>query len=127
MYAYFLVPRVVLVMLPVVQGLNRRQLVMAESFGATRWQQIRDVYLPPLMPALVSSWSLCAAVAFGAYGTALALTGSQINLLPLLLYSNISDAGSDMASVALLALLMMCCCLLLTFPGEWIRRRAQHR
>ena len=126
-YAYFLVPRVVLLMLPVVQGLNRRQLVMAESFGASRWQQIRDVYLPPLLPALISSWSLCAAVAFGAYGTALALTGSQINLLPLLLYSNISDAGSDMASVALLALLMMCCCLLLTLPGEWIRRRSQHR
>jgi len=36
-YAYFLVPRVVLLMLPVVQGLDRRQLVMAESFGASRW------------------------------------------------------------------------------------------
>ncbi|UYG00627.1 ABC transporter permease [Halomonas sp. GD1P12] len=126
-YAYFLIPRVVLLMLPVVQGLDRRQLVMAQSFGASSFQRIRDVYLPALAPAMVSSWSLCAAVAFGAYGTALALTGSQINLLPLLLYSNISDAGSDMGSVALLALVMMCGCLLLTLPGEWVRRRGQRR
>ena len=43
---------------------------------------------------------------FGAYGTALALVGTQLPILPLRLYSLISETGSDFPAAAALALLI---------------------
>lgn len=126
-YCYYLIPRAVMIILPVLQGFDRRQLTLAASLGAGRRRRLLDIYLPQLAPTLMSAFSLCAAVAFGAYGTALALTGSQINILPILLNSEISDGGSDIPVVALLSMLMMTLCLLLTLPGAWLRRRQRWR
>jgi hypothetical protein len=49
----------------------------------------------------VADFLVVAAVVFGAYGTALALVGTQLNILPLKLYSLISETGSDFADFLL--------------------------
>ena len=56
---------------------------------------------------------------FGAYGTALALVGTQLQILPLQLYSLISETGSDFPAAAALALLITAACSAIMATGEW--------
>jgi putative spermidine/putrescine transport system permease protein len=64
-----------------------------------------------------------AAVVFGAYGTALALVGTQLPILPLRLYSLISESGSDFPAAAALALFITAVCSTVLTAGVWIGSR----
>lgn len=116
--SYYLIPRVVMLMLPVLVNFDRAQFVAAESLGATRAQVIWQILVPQIMPTAVSAFCLIAAVAVGAYGTALALVGTQVNILPLQLYSMISESGSDFPAAAALSLILMAICSSIIAVGE---------
>ena len=121
--SYYLIPRVVIGMLPVLVNFDRAQLAAAESLGATSAQAFRQVLLPQVAAPIVASFCLVAAVVFGAYGTALALVGTQLPILPLRLYSLISETGSDFPAAAALALLITAVCASVLTFGEWIGTR----
>src|SRR5437762_4171458 len=121
--SYFLIPRVVIGMLPVLVNFDRGQLAAAESLGATSAQAFRQILLPQVAGPLVASFCLVAAVVFGAYGTALALVGTQLAILPLRLYSLISETGSDFPAAAALALLITAACSAFIAAGEWVGGR----
>ena len=57
---------------------------------------------------------------FGAYGTALALVGTQVNILPLQLYSMISESGTDFPAAAALALILTAICSSVMAVGELV-------
>ena len=57
-------------------------------------------------------------MAIGAYGTALALVGTQVNILPLLLFSKISDTGSDFPAAAAMSVVLMSICVLVIAIAE---------
>jgi putative spermidine/putrescine transport system permease protein len=118
--SYYLIPRVVIGMLPVLVNFDRAQLAAAESLGATAAQAFRQILLPQVAGPLVASFCLVAAVVFGAYGTALALVGTQLPILPLRLYSLISETGSDFPAAAALALLITAVCSAIITTGEWV-------
>jgi putative spermidine/putrescine transport system permease protein len=121
--SYYLIPRVVIGMLPVLVNFDRTQLAAAESLGATPAQAFRQVLLPQVAAPLAASFCLVAAVVFGAYGTALALVGTQLAILPLRLYSLISETGSDFPAAAALALLITAVCSAIITTGEWVGAR----
>jgi putative spermidine/putrescine transport system permease protein len=118
-YAYYLTPRVVMMLTPVLVNFDTAQLAAAESMGATRLRTLRDILLPQLKAPMISAFALVAAVAIGAYGTALALVGTQVNILPLQLFTMVSDAGSDFAVTATLGLVLAAICTLVMGIGEW--------
>lgn len=118
-YSYYLIPRVVMLLTPVLVNFDSAQFAAAESLGASRWRIVRDVLLPQLRAPMLSAFALVAAVAIGAYGTALALVGSQVNVLPLQLFTMVSDAGSDFAVTATLGLLLAAICTAVMAFGEW--------
>ncbi len=118
--SYYLIPRVVIGVLPVLVNFDRAQLAAAESLGATAAQAFRQVMLPQVAAPIVAAFCLIAAVVFGAYGTALALVGTQLPILPLQLYSLISETGSDFPAAAALALLITAVCSAVLTLGEWI-------
>ncbi len=125
--SYYLIPRVVIGMLPVLVNFDRAQLAAAESLGATPTQAFRQVLLPQVAAPLLASFCLVAAVVFGAYGTALALVGTQLPILPLRLYSLISETGSDFPAAAALALLITAVCSVIITTGEWLgAKRERH-
>jgi hypothetical protein len=72
---------------------------------------------------IVAASSLVAAVVFGAYGTALGLVRTQLPILPLRLYSLISEQGTDFPAAAALALLITAVCSAVLTCGEWIGSR----
>jgi putative spermidine/putrescine transport system permease protein len=118
--SYYLIPRVVIGTLPVLVNFDRAQLAAAESLGATPAQAFRQVLLPQVAGAVIASFCLVAAVVFGAYGTALALVGTQLPILPLRLYSLVSETGSDFPAAAALAILITAACSAIITTGEWI-------
>jgi putative spermidine/putrescine transport system permease protein len=126
--SYYLIPRVALLLLPVLVNFDTAQLTAAESLGASRGRAIRDIMIPQILPTAFTAFCLIGAVAIGAYGTALALVGTQVNILPLQLYSMISETGSDFAAAAALSLLLMAMCSCVMTVGEIVaaRHEAMH-
>ena len=121
--SYYLIPRVVMGVLPVFVNFDRAQLEVAQSLGATPAQAFRQVMLPQLAAPIVGSLCLIAAVVFGAYGTALALVGTRLEILPLQLYSLISETGSDFPAAAALAILITAACSSIMTAGAWFGGR----
>jgi putative spermidine/putrescine transport system permease protein len=117
-YSYYLIPRVVLMMLPVLVNFDRTQIITAETLGAGRARAFFDILIPQVFPAAVAAYCLVAAVAIGAYGTALALVGTQVNILPLQLYSKISGTGTDFPGAAAMSVILMAMCCLVIGAGE---------
>ncbi len=89
-YLYFQIPLMILIIAPAVDGLKREWSEAASTLGATPFQFWRYVGLPVLWPNLLGTLSLLFANAFGAVATAYALTGSSLNIVPILLYAQIS-------------------------------------
>jgi len=89
-YLYFSIPRVILTVMASVEKLDPALEEAARSLGASTWQVTRDVVLPALMPAIVSSGAICFATAMGAFGTAFTLA-TQINVLPLTIYNEFTN------------------------------------
>lgn len=88
-YLYFQVPLMTLIIAPAIDGLKREWREAAESLGASGPQYWRMVVLPVLWPSLLGAFALLFANAFGAVATAMALTGSSLSLLPILLFAQI--------------------------------------
>ncbi len=126
-YVYYLSPRVVLVMLPVLVNFDERQLQAAQSLGASRFRALADILAPQVAPTLFGAFCLVWAVALGTYGTALALVGTQINILPLRLYGMVSDSGMDFALAAATSLVLLLVCSLIMTVAETASARAEAR
>ena len=124
-YSYYLVPRVVLVVLPAIRNFDATQLSAARSLGASPARTFLDVLLPQILPSIVAAFCLTSAVAIGAYGTALALVGTQVNILPLVLYSKISETGTDLPSAAVISIVLMAICAAVVAAGETFARNAR--
>jgi putative spermidine/putrescine transport system permease protein len=88
-YLYFQIPLMILIIAPAIDGLKKEWNEAAATLGATPWQFWRYVGIPVLWPNLLGTISLLFANAFGAIATAYALTGSSLNIVPILLYAQI--------------------------------------
>jgi len=126
-YVYYLTPRVILMLLPVLLNFDERQLQAAQSLGASRVRALWDILAPQTAPTVLSAFCLVAAVAVGSYGTALALVGTQINILPLRLYGMVSDAGADFPLAAATSLVLLVVCSLIMTVAELAAARTEDR
>jgi len=107
-YLYFQIPLMILIIAPAIDGLKKEWSEAAAILGAAPWQFWRYVGLPILWPSFLGTLSLLFANAFGAIATAYALTGSSLNIVPVLLYAQIrGDALQNPGLGAALALGMI--------------------
>jgi putative spermidine/putrescine transport system permease protein len=88
-YLFFQIPLMILIITPALDGLKREWREAATVLGATGAQYWRMVALPILFPSLLGTFALLFANAFGAVATAIALTGSSLNIAPILLFAQI--------------------------------------
>jgi putative spermidine/putrescine transport system permease protein len=88
-YMYFQFPLMILVITPSLDGLKREWREGSENLGATSFQYWRYIALPILLPSLLATLILLFGNSFGAYATALSLTGGFINLVTILIGSQI--------------------------------------
>ena len=97
-YMYFQFPLMVLVIAPAIDGLRREWLEAAENLGASSFQYWRYIALPILLPSILGTMILLFGNSFGAFATAQALTGGQINLVTIMIGAQLrgdvlGDAG----------------------------------
>jgi len=88
-YLFFQIPLMVVIIAPAIDGLKREWSEAAATLGATQFQYWRMVAIPVLWPSFLGTVILLFANAFGAIATAYALTGSSLNIVPILLYAQI--------------------------------------
>ncbi len=88
-YMFFQFPLMVLVITPALDGLKKEWSEAAENLGATQSLYWRKVALPILMPSILGAMILLFGNSFGAYATAYSLTGGFINLITIVIGSQI--------------------------------------
>lgn len=84
-YLYFQLPLMILVTIPVLEGLKPEWREACQSLGASSFQYWVRVAFPVLLPSLLGTMLLLFGNSFGAYATAYALTGGMINLATILI------------------------------------------
>ncbi|NLU67355.1 ABC transporter permease subunit [Streptomyces sp. HNM0574] len=80
-YLYFLVPLMVVTVLPALDGLRTQWQEAAASCGATRGQYWRHVGVPVLLPSLLGGAVLLFGTAFASHATAAVMVGSSVQLI----------------------------------------------
>lgn len=88
-YLYFQIPLMVVIITPAIDGLKKEWGEAAATLGATQSQYWRMVVIPVIWPSFLGTVILLFANSFGAIATAYALTGSSLNIVPILLYAQI--------------------------------------
>lgn len=88
-YMFFQIPLMLLILTPALDGLKKEWKEAAQILGATNGTYWRMVAFPILWPSLLGTTLLLFANAFGAIATAYALTGSSLNIVPIVLYAQI--------------------------------------
>jgi putative spermidine/putrescine transport system permease protein len=111
-YPYFLVPLMVLVIVPTLEGLRPQWREAARNLGASTWQFWRYIGLPVLLPSILGGFVLTFGGSFAAYATAKALTGGTLPLITLRIASVISGnvlAGQENVGAAMSLNMIVIC------------------
>ena len=88
-YMFFQFPLMILVITPALDGLRKEWREASENLGASHGMYLRKVAIPILMPSILGSMILLFGNSFGAYATAYSLTGGFINLVTIVIGSQI--------------------------------------
>jgi putative spermidine/putrescine transport system permease protein len=125
-YLFFQIPLMILIITPALDGLKREWREAAAVLGATGAQYWRMVALPILFPSLLGTFALLFANAFGAVATAYALTGPQLNIVPIKLFAQIRGdvLGNPNLGYAL-AFGMIVITGIANFLYIWLRARSE--
>lgn len=121
-------PFVVRTVEPVLRDFDRELEEAAALLGAKRTQILARVILPPLMPALLTGFTLAFARAIGEYGSVIFIAGNMPGLteiLPLLIVIKLEQFDYAGATVVAALMLMASFALLLAINllQGWMRRR----
>jgi putative spermidine/putrescine transport system permease protein len=94
-YLYFQIPLMILVIAPAIDGLRAEWREASSNLGASAFQYWRHIGFPVLLPSVLGATILLFGNSFAAYATASQLTGSVVNLVPIIIGQNI---GGDVLS-----------------------------
>jgi len=123
------IPFVVRTLQPAIEELSHELEEAAATLGAGRWQTVRRVVLPALVPAMLTGFALAFARAVGEYGSVVFIAGNmpmKTEILPLLIVIELEQydyAGATAlgATMLVLSFLML---LAVNLLQVWGRRRA---
>jgi sulfate/thiosulfate transport system permease protein len=122
-------PFVVRTVQPVLDSLDAESEEAAATLGATRWQTFRRVLLPPLLPAVLTGFTLALARALGEYGSVVFVSGNlpyQTEIAPVLIVSRLEEFAYAEATAIAVVLLTLSFVLLalINLLERWSKRHA---
>ena len=124
------IPFVVRTVQPVLEDIEREIEEAAASLGANRWQTIRRVLLPTIVPALLTGFALAFARAVGEYGSIVFIAGNRpmvTEITPLLIMSKLERfdyVGAAAIATVMLAISFVLLLLINVLQG-WQARRGR--
>jgi sulfate/thiosulfate transport system permease protein len=121
-------PFVVRTVEPVLRDLEREAEEAAASLGADRWQTIRRVIVPAVLPSVLTGFALAFARGIGEYGSVIFIAGNmpmRTEIAPLLIMTKLEQF--DYAGAAAIAVTMLIVSFFLLLAINllqwWSRRR----
>lgn len=121
-------PFVVRTVQPVLADLDPELEHAAASLGASRWQTLRKVVLPSLLPAILTGFALAFARAIGEYGSVIFIAGNLPNvseIAPLLIIIRLEEFryadATAIATIMLVAAFVML--LIINRLQRWTEKR----
>jgi sulfate transport system permease protein len=108
-------PFVVRTVQPVLEALDPEVEEAAAILGATRWQVFRRVLLPPLLPAVLTGFTLALARALGEYGSVVFVSGNmpyRTEIAPVLIVARLEEFAYGEATAIAVVLLALSFALL---------------
>lgn len=121
-------PFVVRTVQPVLEDLDTELEEAAASLGARRWQTVRHVILPALLPALTTGFALAFARAVGEYGSVIFIAGNipmVSEIAPLMIITRLEQYDYAGATGIAVVMLLLSFVLLFVINGlqAWSARR----
>jgi len=120
-------PFVVRTVQPALADFDPEAEEAAANLGASRWQTIRRVIFPAIMPALVTGFALGFARSLGEYGSVVFISGNipyRTEIAPVLIVSELNQFDLDSAAAIAAVLLVASFAVLLAINvfGWWTQR-----
>lgn len=112
---------------PILETTTREFEEVAATLGASRWTIVRRVVFPPLLPALLTGFSLAFARGLGEYGSVIFIAGNipfVSEIAPLLIVIRLEEF--DYAGATGIATLMLAISFLTLLAIGLLQRRARH-
>ncbi len=109
-------PFVVRTAQPVLAALEPELEQAAATLGASRWQTLRRVIFPVMLPALLTGFALAFARGVGEYGSVIFIAGNmpfKTEIAPLLIISSLEEYNYAAATAIAVIMLALSFCLLL--------------
>ncbi|GAA2384482.1 ABC transporter permease [Dactylosporangium salmoneum] len=124
-YLYFLVPLMVIVIAPALDGVRAEWAEAAENLGASRWQYWRHVAGPLLAPPVMAGALLLFCGSLSAFATAQAMVGATVPLVTLQIANALSgNVSADNAGVGAALAIEMIVLVAVVMAAYWtIERR----
>jgi sulfate transport system permease protein len=103
-------PYVVRTVQPVLEDVDLEVEEAAASLGASRWQTIKRILLPAILPALLTGFALAFARALGEYGSVIFISDNiplKSEIVPVVIVNKLNDydyAGATAIAVVMLVL-----------------------
>ena len=126
--AFVGLPFVVRTVQPVLQDFDRETEEAGALLGASRWNILRRVVFPPLIPAVMTGFTLAFARGIGEYGSVIFIAGNMpgySEIVPLLIIIKLEQF--DYAGATVIASLMLVASFLLLLAinllQAWTRRQ----
>jgi sulfate/thiosulfate transport system permease protein len=126
--AFVGLPFVVRTVQPILQDLDRETEEAGALLGASRWNILRRVVFPPLVPAVMTGFTLAFARGIGEYGSVIFIAGNMpgySEIVPLLIIIKLEQF--DYAGATVIASLMLVASFLLLLAinllQAWTRRQ----
>ena len=112
-------PFVVRAVQPVISELSADVEEAAACLGASRWQTLRRVVLPPLLPALLTGVIMAYGRAVGEYGSIIFISGNipyRTEITPLMIVSKLEQY--DYTGAAAIGFVMLAASLIIVVIGN---------
>lgn len=124
------IPFVVRTVQPVLEDIEREIEEAAASLGASRWETVRRVVFPTIVPALLTGFALSFARGVGEYGSVVFIAGNRpmvTEITPLLIMSKLEQfdyVGAAAIATVMLAISFVLLLLINLLQG-WQTRRSR--
>lgn len=120
-------PFVVRTVQPILEDIDPEIEEAAASLGASRWQTLRRVLLPTLLPAVITGFALAFARALGEYGSVVFISGNlpgKTEIVPFVIMSKLDEFDYAGATAIAVVMLVASFVLLLVINVlQWASRR----
>lgn len=125
-FVYFQIPMGITLLLPIYKALDRNWREAASLLGASSFQYWMRIGIPVLFPSIIGVFAMMFANAIGTYDTAVALTGTSVNMIAINIANTIQGDIFALPEVGSAISVILGIILFINMGlGQWLSKRSR--